>query len=110
MSRSPDVIQLNSTIVPVLPRMATSMNTRMAKTIESSRAPQVTHWAARSMRCLATLSRGSMRASTPAIAAPMRGRRTTATDMGGASAFHQVDVLDRDGATDAEVDDEDGEP
>ncbi len=66
----------------------------------------------RSVVVVRRLGAGETRARAPASAmiapmmAPRSGRRTIARYI---SAFHQTDVLDRDRAAVAEIDDEDGE-
>src|ERR1700741_177133 len=48
------------------------------------------------------------RPNRPAMGQPISGRRTIAVYMTGASAFHEIDVLNRDGAAVAEITDENG--
>src|SRR5438094_5819868 len=97
-STPPATIQLASGITrePSLARM--SRNRKMPSTADSKRAPQVTSCAPRSP---------ITRPKKPAIIAAISGRKTTATAK--ESALHHVDVLDRDCAAVAEVDDEDRE-
>src|SRR5229473_2532958 len=96
-STPPATIQVASGMTrgPSLARM--SRKRRIPSTADSKRAPQVTICAPRSP---------IIRPKKPAIKAPMSGRNTTATAK--KSAFHHVDVLNRDRTAVAEVDDEDG--
>src|SRR5215831_4362458 len=98
-STPPATIQLASGITrgPSLARML--RNSGILSAADSKRAPQVISCAPRSP---------ITRPKKPAITAAMSGRKTTA--MAKQSAFHHVDVLDRDCPAVAEVDDEDGEP
>src|SRR5215472_14696822 len=97
-STPPATIQLASGITrgPSLARM--SRNSGMLRAADSKRAPQVTSCEPRSP---------ITRPKKPAMIAARRGRKTTATAK--RSAFHHIDVLDRDRASVAEVDDEDRE-
>src|SRR5690242_15786426 len=94
-STPPATIQLASgiTLGPSLARM--SRNRGMPSAADNSSAPQVTNCAPRSP---------ITRPKKPAITAARRGRKTTA--IATQSAFHHTDVLDRDRASVAEVDDE----
>ena len=80
-SRAPDVIQVNSSTVPVFPATTTSVKMKAASTVDSKRAPQVIHWAALSTRACLALSAGAANASMPAMTAPRSGRKTTAAYM-----------------------------
>src|SRR6516164_4133031 len=95
-STPPAMTQLASGITrgPSLARM--SRNSGIPSAAASKRAPQVTSCAPRSP---------ITRPKKPAMTAARRGRKTTATAK--QSAFHHVDVLDRDRASLTEVDDED---
>src|SRR5215831_10089467 len=73
-----------------------SRNSGMLRAADSKRAPQVTSCAPRSP---------ITRPKKPAMIAAKRGRKTTATAK--RSAFHRVDVLDRDRASVAEINNED---
>src|SRR6516225_10322947 len=97
-STPPATIQLASGITrgPSLARM--SWNSGIASAADSKRAPQVTSCAPRSP---------ITRPKKPAMTAAMSGRKTTATAK--TSALHHVDVLDRDRAPVAEVDNQDRE-
>src|SRR6516165_4928350 len=98
-STPPAIIQLASGITrgPSLARM--SRNSGMPSAADSKRAPQVTSCAPRSP---------ITRPKKPAMIAARRGRKTTATAK--RSAFHHINVLNRDRASVAEIDDEDREP
>src|SRR5271167_4269612 len=97
-STPPATIQLASEMTrgPSLARM--SRNRRMPSTADSKRAAQVTSCAPRSP---------ITRPKKPAMTAARRGKKTTATAT--QSAFHHIDVLNRDRAPVAEIDDEDRE-
>src|SRR6516162_11880752 len=97
-STPPAMIQLASGITrgPSLARM--SRKSGIPSAAASKRAPQVTSCAPRSP---------ITRPKKPAMTAARRGRKTTATAK--RSAFHRVDVLDRDRASVSEIDDEDRE-
>src|SRR5215472_11114891 len=92
-STPPATIQLASGITrgPSLARML--RNSGILSAADSKRAPQVTSCAPRSP---------ITRPKKPAITAAMSGRKTTPTAK--TSALHNVDVLDRDRASIAEVD------
>src|SRR5215469_12928028 len=95
-STPPATIQLNSgmTRTPSLARM--SRNRKMPSTADSKSAPQVTNCAPRSPIA---------RPKKPAITEARSGRKTTAAAK--KSAFHHIDVLDRDCASVPEINDED---
>src|SRR6266481_6137089 len=97
-STPPATIQVASGMTrgPSLARM--SRKRRIPSTADSKRAPQVTSCAPRSP---------IIRPKKPAIKAPMSGRKTTATAK--ELALHHIDVLDRDCAAIAEIDDKDGQ-
>src|SRR5271168_2879451 len=97
-STPPATIQLASGITCGDSLVRMSQNKMMLSTADIRRAPQVTSCAPRSP---------ITRPKKPAIAAARRGRKATATAK--KSAFHHVDVLDRNRAAIAEIDDEDGE-
>src|SRR5215831_1614664 len=97
-STPPATIQRNSGMTRTSSLARMSRNRKRLSTADSKSAPQVTSWAPRSPIA---------RPKKPAITAAIRGRNTMAT--ANASAFHHVDVFDRDRAPVAEVDDEDRE-
>src|SRR3954468_4054383 len=98
-SNGPEVIQLEMSTVRLAPPSATSTNRKMPKIADRTMAPQVTSCAGRSP---------IRRPPRPAIAAPRSGRKMMAAYT--PSAFHLVDVFDRDGAAVAEIDHQDREP
>src|SRR5947209_19837497 len=73
-----------------------SRNSGMPSKADSTIAPQVTSWDARSP---------ITRPKNPAMKAASNGRKTTRT--ANASALHHVDILDLDRAAVPEVDDQD---
>src|SRR5438552_6153802 len=97
-STPPATIQVANGITRTSSAARMSRNRKRPSTADSKRAPQVTSCAPRSP---------ITRPKKPAMIAAMSGRKTTATAK--KSAFHHVDVLDRDCAAVAEVDDEDRE-
>src|ERR1700756_3772108 len=97
-STPPAMIQLASGITRASSLARMSRNKKRPSTADSKRAPQVTSCAPRSPIA---------RPKKPAMTAARRGRKTTATAQ--QSAFHHIDVLDRDRASVAEIDDEDRE-
>src|SRR5687767_14758261 len=98
-SKVPLSIQVNSSIVRALPLSATSMNSQMERRADTRTAPAVTIWDPRSP---------IRRPKNPAMIAASSGRKIVATSMIAASALHHIDVVHRDGAAVAEVDDENG--
>src|SRR4029077_16577665 len=97
-STPPATIHLASGMTRASSVARISRNKKRPSTADSNRAPQVTSCAPRSP---------ITRPKKPAIIAAISGRKTTATAK--RSALHHVDVLDRDCAAVAEVDDEDRE-
>src|SRR5262249_381142 len=97
-STPPATIQPNSGITRTSSPTRMSWNRKRLSAADSKSAPHVTSWAPRSPIA---------RPKKPEITAAIRGRNTMAT--ANASALHHVDVLDRDRAPVAEIDDEDRE-
>src|SRR6202022_4326916 len=97
-STPPATIQVASGITRTSSAARMSRNRKRPSTADSKRAPQVTSCAPRSP---------ITRPKKPAITAAISGRKTTATAK--ESALHHVDVLDRDCAAIAEIDDKDGQ-
>src|SRR3974377_205159 len=97
-STPPAMIQLASGTTRGASLARMSRNTGMPSAADSKRAPQVTSCAPRPP---------ITRPKKPAMTAARRGRKTAATAK--QSAFHCVNVIDRDRASVAEMDDEDCE-
>src|SRR5437762_8163564 len=93
---TPATIQVASGITRTSSAARMSRKRNRPSTADSKRAPQVISCAPRSP---------ITRPKKPAITAAISGRKTTATAK--QSAFHHIDVLDRDCPAVAEVDDED---
>src|SRR5215472_2449176 len=97
-STPPATIQLASGMICGVSLARIWRNSRIPSTADSNKAPQVTSCAPRSPIA---------RPKKPAITEAKSGRKTTAAAT--ASALHHVDIFDRDRASIAEIDDENGE-
>src|SRR3954454_12935943 len=76
------------------------MNSQIESSADTRTAPAVTIWEPRSP---------IRRPKNPAMNAARSGRKIAAISMIAASALHHIDVVHRDGAAVAEVDDQNGE-
>src|ERR1700712_3664111 len=96
--KSPDWIQGRMGMIwAAPPPTATVANAMTDSAADRSSKPVVTSSLGRAPRT---------RPNKPAMAEPIRGRKTIAAYI---SALHQIDVLNRDGAAVAEINDQDGQ-